>query len=135
MANYQNNMRYGRQGNMRQSRPMPGMHTGCNNPSPQMDTCCGASEPASRMDHMQRENSGCCSSVSEAREAAGRREWKESKGCGCWREDPLYGMPIAMAYVPWQTWRDIYDTCKGFQTGTIFAELDKPFVGRGGWKR
>ncbi len=135
MANYQNNMRYGRQGNMRQSRPVPGMHMGCHNPAPQMDTCCGTSEPAPRMDNMQRENSGCCTPAPEAREAAERRERKSPKGCGCRRDDPLYGMPIAMAYVPWQTWRDIFDICEGFQTGTIFEELDKPFLGRGGWKR
>lgn len=54
MANYQNNMRYSRQGNMRQTRPMPGMHTGCQNPAPQMDTCCGDSEPMPKMNHMQR---------------------------------------------------------------------------------
>lgn len=134
MTNYQNNMRYGCQGKMRQSRPMPGMHTGCHNPSPQIDTCRGASEPTSRMENIQRENNRCCASVPEAGETAERKEKRTSKGCGCRREDPLYGMPIAMAYVPWQTWRDIYDACEGFQTGTIFKELDKPFLGRGGWK-
>ncbi len=135
MTNCQNNMRYGCQGNMRQSRPMPGMHTGCHNPSSQIDTCRSASEPTSRTDNIQRDNNRCCTSVPGAREAAERKEKRTSKGCGCRREEPLYGMPIAMAYVPWQTWRDIYDTCEGFQTGTIFKELDKPFLGRGGWKQ
>ena len=32
---------------------------------------------------------------------------------------------IAMAYVHWQQFRNL-------QVGTIFAELDKPFTGRGG---
>ena len=41
-------------------------------------------------------------------------------------------MPIAMAYVPWQVWQDIYDAEKGFHRGTIFQELDKPFLGMGG---
>ncbi len=36
-------------------------------------------------------------------------------------------MPIAMAYVPWQCFRDIYCIEKGFMAGTIFEELDKPF--------
>lgn len=39
---------------------------------------------------------------------------------------------LAMAYVPWQTWRDIYDADKGFHCGTIFQELNMPFVGKRG---
>lgn len=46
--------------------------------------------------------------------------------------DILSEMPLAMAYVPWQTWRKIYDAEKGFCRGTIFEELDKPFRGTGG---
>lgn len=42
---------------------------------------------------------------------------------------------LAMAYVPWQTWRDIYDAEKGFHRGTIFEELDLPFMGKGGSRR
>lgn len=39
---------------------------------------------------------------------------------------------LAMAYVPWQTWRDIYEADKGFHCGTIFEELNMPFVGKRG---
>lgn len=39
------------------------------------------------------------------------------------------GKSLAMAYVPWQCWKDIYDIDKGFCIGTIFAELNKPFEG------
>lgn len=46
--------------------------------------------------------------------------------------DELHGMPLAMAYVPWQEWRDIYEADKGFCHGTIFKELNKPFRGKGG---
>ncbi len=46
--------------------------------------------------------------------------------------DELNGMPIAMAYVPWQEWRNLYEAEKGFHIGTIFEELDKPFRGMGG---
>lgn len=49
--------------------------------------------------------------------------------------DKLYGFPLAMAYVPWQSWCNIYDVEKGFHRGTIFEELDKPFLGRGGCNR
>ena len=48
------------------------------------------------------------------------------------RGDPLENMTIAMAYVPWQQWRQIYEPAKGFHRGTIFKELDKPFVGKRG---
>lgn len=44
----------------------------------------------------------------------------------------LADMPLAMAYVPWQKWQNIYKAKKAFQRGTIFEELDKPFQGIGG---
>ena len=49
--------------------------------------------------------------------------------------DSWNDMSLAMAYVPWQTWRDIYDAEKGFHKGTIFQELDLPFLGKGGARR
>ena len=36
----------------------------------------------------------------------------------------------AMAYVPWQKWNETYELCRGLQAGTIFPELDKPFLCR-----
>ena len=36
---------------------------------------------------------------------------------------------VAMAYVPWQEWEDVYELCEGFEIGTIFPSLNKPFVG------
>ena len=39
---------------------------------------------------------------------------------------------VGMAYVPWQRWRDLYDSNKGFHRGTIFRDLDKSFCGKGG---
>lgn len=50
----------------------------------------------------------------------------------CKPSDPLSQFPIAMAYVPWQDWKNIYEIENGFQYGTIFCELNKPFTGRGG---
>lgn len=41
-------------------------------------------------------------------------------------------MPIGMAYVPWQKFRNLYELDRALQVGTIFAELDKPFTGKGG---
>lgn len=37
-------------------------------------------------------------------------------------------MPVAMGYVPWQQWRQTYPLDKGLERGTIFPELDLPFV-------
>ena len=33
------------------------------------------------------------------------------------------------AYVPTQKWEDLYESSLGFARGTIFAQLDKPFIG------
>lgn len=41
--------------------------------------------------------------------------------------------PIAMSYVPWQHFHKIYENLEeGFGQGTIFPELNKPFMGRRG---
>ncbi|MEE1313812.1 MAG: spore coat associated protein CotJA [Lachnospiraceae bacterium] len=51
------------------------------------------------------------------------------------RPTPLEGLPLAMAYVPWQQWGNLYSPEKGFHQGTIFQDLDFPFNGRGGCRR
>ena len=66
--------------------------------------------------------------ISPASPSRGRR----MESCPDMRNDFLEGQPLAMAYVPWQQWRDIYEPCMGFQRGTIFRELDKPFLWKGG---
>ena len=50
-------------------------------------------------------------------------------GRGRMPDDCVGNCPIAMAYVPWQQWNDTYDLEKGFLSGTIFPELDLPWVG------
>lgn len=45
--------------------------------------------------------------------------------------DERFRMPLAMAYVPWQKWCSLYEADKGFCRGTIFEQLDKPFLGTG----
>ena len=37
--------------------------------------------------------------------------------------------PLAMAYVPYQTWKTPYETDVALLRGTIFRSLDKPFIG------
>lgn len=56
---------------------------------------------------------------------------KEERNEGCDRgEEPVDRMAPGMAFVPWQEWKDIYDMEKGLERGTIFEELDKPYLGR-----
>ncbi|MEG1742366.1 MAG: spore coat associated protein CotJA [Acetivibrio sp.] len=33
-----------------------------------------------------------------------------------------------MCYVPWQTWKNVYDAANGLQKGTIFGDLVFPFL-------
>lgn len=35
---------------------------------------------------------------------------------------------VAMAYVPWQHLQTVYEPDYGFERGTIFPELDKPWL-------
>lgn len=51
------------------------------------------------------------------------------------KTDPLAGMAIAMAYVPWQFMHETYEPDKALHCGTIFPELNKPFLGKGGCPR
>ena len=48
------------------------------------------------------------------------------------RDSMFESWPIAMAYVPWQSFREIYGPEDAFAAGTIFAGLDLPFLGGGG---
>ncbi len=42
---------------------------------------------------------------------------------------------VAMAYVPWQQFKDVYEPEVALCRGTLFAELDKPFLAGGGCRR
>ncbi len=47
--------------------------------------------------------------------------------------DALRDFPIAMAYVPMQQAPVLYENLEdAFHRGTIFPELDKPFMGKRG---
>lgn len=51
----------------------------------------------------------------------------------CHKHDKMeklgYEFPIAMAYVPWQQWGELYDAEYGLKKGTIFKDLNKIFCG------
>lgn len=56
-------------------------------------------------------------------------------GCPDTRDFFPSDIPLAMAYVKWQEWQDIYEPCKALERGTLYQALDKPFTGKGGRKR
>lgn len=58
---------------------------------------------------------------------------EEPKAPMCNRPD-MDKFPVGMAYVPWQHWNEQYDLQKGLKRGTIFPELDLPFMGMRGGK-
>ena len=41
--------------------------------------------------------------------------------------EELGKLPLAMAYVPWQSWTETYDSARALCRGTIFPQLDLPF--------
>lgn len=48
--------------------------------------------------------------------------------CCAWQNSRMQKQILAMARVEMQTWQKIYEPEKGFQRGTIFCELDLPFL-------
>ncbi len=58
---------------------------------------------------------------------------RNDMSCGdikCCDRNPLPRNPVlAMAYVPFQQWSEVYTAEKGLCAGTIFPCLDLPFVG------
>lgn len=52
----------------------------------------------------------------------------ESSGILRYRDMGMEQKPLAMGYVPWQRWNQTYPMDNGFERGTIFPELDLPFV-------
>lgn len=119
-----NNMRYSR-GQMMTRMPnscdscaSPRMRTGCDTCSnPHMgNSCDNCNNPS-----MGNSYDNCDTS----RMGSGCDDCKKTR-------DELRGMPIAMAYVPWQEFGCTYEPMQGLHAGTIFPELEKPFYGRKG---
>ncbi len=59
------------------------------------------------------------------------KETEKKKDCPkvnsrCSAFEEMY--PVGMAYVPMQEFTDVYEIEKGFQRGTVFAQLDYPFL-------
>ncbi len=58
------------------------------------------------------------------------REWKHRECRSVCESVDI--CPLAMAYVPWQRWCETYEPALAHDRGTIFPELDKPFLAGGG---
>lgn len=52
-----------------------------------------------------------------------------TSGEGGFREIPQQLLALAMGFVPSQNWQNIYEPNVALARGTIFADLDKPFIG------
>lgn len=46
------------------------------------------------------------------------------------KSDPLCSLPLAMAYVPWQNYQDLFDCGEALCQGTMFKQLVYEFMGR-----
>lgn len=62
----------------------------------------------------------------ETGNAKGEMDLDENNMLGFFANDSV---PLGMAYVPFQKWRMLYEEDVGFERGTVFKELDKPFIG------
>ena len=71
-------------------------------------------------EYLRRMLSGGCA---EGDDGKGEDGLPHRKGWG------LVGYPLAMVYSPLQEWRELYDNETGLSHGTIFKELDLPFMG------
>ena len=72
---------------------------------------------------------GCA--MAEPRMPETRRYQERDDGmCGNINSYKCDDYPIGMAYVPWQTFQNIYDPERALDAGTMFVELDNPFYGR-----
>ncbi len=47
---------------------------------------------------------------------------------------PIKDAVLAMAYVPMQEYGLMYDQADALEAGTLFPDLDKPFLGKKGLK-
>ncbi len=82
-------------------------------------------------------NAGSMSSPANMGNMANAESMDDMEGAACALNTPPFPAVTvpAMAYVPFQQFGTIYPPDKGIERGTIFPELDKPFLGgRGGSK-
>lgn len=79
-------------------------------------------------------NCAPCAPVNPAREemdcgCVDRTLYNKGYNKDCCQRD-MEGFPLAMAYVPWQSFCNLRDEHEAFRDGTIFKDLDLDFYGR-----
>lgn len=108
---------------MRPNRPMPGRERSevmggrammPNRPMPQPD-CCGV-RPSCSVPKPD------CSAVPVV------RPMQDCRNCPDTGVGGMEMYPVAMGYIPWQQWQPTYALDRGLARGTIFPDLDLPFV-------
>ena len=58
--------------------------------------------------------------------------YRRDGGCGCQDQPDGGGQTPALAFVPSQVFGEVYEPEAGFPRGTLFPDLDKPFLAAGG---
>ena len=127
------------------------MHSGCSTNRENMGCQSRGQRMAGRMPHqqgsmrcgMEKKQSECAGNrQNDCHTGAGKTSCETPKGgCGCCKEKemnpacrrdirPVDEMNPGMGYVPWQNFENLFDTCEGFQNGSIFKDLVFPFLGR-----
>ncbi len=56
-------------------------------------------------------------------------DYPKNTSCDYSIPDVVVYPSLGMVYPPRQSWRNLYEADVGFDRGTIFRELDKPFYG------
>ena len=93
---------------------------GCNNNVRPVDNC-GCNTPTP----VPADNCGC---DHDHHDHHHDHDHSTTAGCNASRYDQLSGMALAMSYVPWQTFCQMYDLEEALCQGTIFKELDLDFM-------
>lgn len=79
-------------------------------------------------DYMREKNS--CQMTDCMREKNSCRMTDNNTENNVWQFCGKKDWSIGMTYVPMQKWQELYPLDEGFHQGTIFKELDLPFLGR-----
>lgn len=75
------------------------------------------------MDYSSQNYGGCPGGRMPRPASGGNASFRSCRPRPDWSE-----FPIGMAYVPWQSFRNLYSYEKAFCVGSLFQELDQPFM-------
>ena len=81
------------------------------------------------MQNYHQNNCGCRQTTDYGRYSSTQYVSRPQATPCCDREDSLDGMPLAMAYVPWQIWQRIYEAEKDFAGEPSLKNSTNHFMG------